>query len=163
MNALEELLELLTCNDFESDEISEMAERIQNAPNDPEYEWVAGAFGPGGTIVPDLFMREALTVELDDYIAHGDKLDVMHEQIEEMFEESEDPLPPFPYGEGYDEYWVWLDEQLAQRGDYAFLNVSPGINDEIYGVVVLLEDVDRILELSSQLGITIRRPKDQYW
>ena len=163
MNALEELLDLLTCNDFESDEISKMAERIQNAPNDPEYEWVAGAFGPGGTIVPDLFMREALTVELDDYIAHGDKLDVMHEQIEEMFEESEDPLPPFPYGEGYDEYWVWLDEQLAQRGDYVFLNVSPGINDEIYGIVVLLEDVDRILELSSQLGITIRRPKDQYW
>ncbi len=161
MNALEELLDLLTCNDFESDEISEMAERIQNAPNDPEYEWVAGAFGPGGTIVPDLFMREALTVELDDYIAHGDKLDVMHEQIEEMFEDSEEPLPPFPYEEsdeadnGVQFYFEWLDEQLAERGDYSFLIMDVGLDDELHAIVVLRDDVDRILELASQLGYAI--------
>lgn len=160
MNALEELLDLLTCNDFEPEELAEMAERIQNAPNDPEYEWLADGM-PEDEVTPELFMRFALSSEVSDYVAHSDKVDELHEQIEEMFEDSEEPLPPFPYEEsdeadnGVQFYFEWLDEQLAERGDYSFLIMDVGLDDELHAIVVLRDDVDRILELASQLGYAI--------
>jgi hypothetical protein len=158
-----ELIDLLTCGSLDSIERDEIEQRVVNAPSNPEYEWTIDE-------------RQAMSVEmvfsLGEYVASGDKLDEVHEQLQEMFEE---PFPDYPYklGSGKStkspsplEYFEWLDAELAQRaveqGGYDLVEFDTTIHDNMNLLVVYRQDIDRMIELATELELRISRPLD-YW
>ncbi|NRR33308.1 hypothetical protein HSX11_24335 [Oxalobacteraceae bacterium] len=151
---IEELIGLLSCNDLNPAEVAAIAELVKKAPEDPELHWIED---------PAQAMTHAILNNMTDYIAESDKIDELHEQLEEMFT---DPLPAFPYDdeavqESSFAYFKWLDEILAQRGSdiggYELLSIDDGVDDYIRVAVVNRKDTARILELALLLEFRISR------
>lgn len=146
---LAELITLLTCDGLEGDELADCVARIKASPADPELEWIDGES-------PGEFMQFAILAELGDYLAIGDKLDELHEEISEQFA---DPLPPFP---GRDtlavDYFQWLDGQLAARPTpYEILLWGNPFDDNLYAFIVRRRDTARVLDLAGGLGLLAER------
>lgn len=160
---LPHLIDLLTCSSLDSIERDEIAQRVVSAASNPEYDW---------TDDPVIAMSIELIFSLSDYCASGDKLDEVHEQLREMFEE---PFPDYPYKLGSGkftksptplEYFEWLDAELAQRavdrGGYDLVELDTMIDDNMNLLVVYRRDIDRIIEIGTELQFRISRPLD-YW
>ena len=159
---LPELIDLLTCGDLEPDDLAEVTEAVENAPEDPDYEWAEDAATA---------MSLALISCLGEYTASSDKLDELHEQIRDMFA---DPLPDFfPATPSDDEqkfgvlaYFQWLDGELAQRGTdkggFDIVQIDDMSSDEMNMIVVYKKDTARILVLADALGFRFTRPLD-FW
>jgi hypothetical protein len=156
-----ELIDLLSSHMLEPHERDEIAERVVAAPDDPEYEWTQ-TYGDA-TVACACELRDAL----DDFAATSDKIDEVHEQIQEMFD---DDFPDFPYeavrsgwGDGVDadKYAAWLDAELAGRGTeksgYGFVVFDTTADDNMSVFVVDRNDIDRIIELAGELDLRIQR------
>ena len=155
-----ELIDLLSDHMLEPHERDEIAERVAAAPDDPEYEWTRTY--ADATVACASELRSAL----DEFAATSDKIDEVHEQIQEMF----DDFPDFPYeavgagwGDGVDgdKYGAWLDAELAARGTekggYGFVVFDTTVDDNMSVFVVDRNDIDRIIELASELDLRIQR------
>ncbi|MGK5045846.1 hypothetical protein ACQ4WP_08095 [Janthinobacterium sp. GB4P2] len=156
---LSELLTKLTCGDLEGEELDEAVTAISDAPSAPRDEWSdsdAQAYAmailshPGG------------------YMASSDKLDELHKQIQEIFDE----FPDFPYELLKDSdgsarpYFEWLDTELAQRavdeGGYDLIQIDGNGTDEMDALVVYRRDTNDIIQAAALMGVTLARPPTYY-
>ncbi|MFZ2269573.1 MAG: hypothetical protein WAV95_18510 [Azonexus sp.] len=161
MDEISTLLDLLTSRSLDTEELDEAAAYVRNSPEDPELEWA----GDSRSI-----MTFAICNTLSDFVATSDKIDELHEQIEAFFS---NPIPPFPADDPEVQkssfaYFRWLDSILAQRapekGGYELLSVNPGLDDNLYVVVVDRCDTERILELANALDLNIYRENGvEHW
>ncbi|KGF81482.1 hypothetical protein IA69_12580 [Massilia sp. JS1662] len=155
-----ELIDLLSDQMLEPHERDEIAERVAAAPHDPEYEWTQTY--ADATVACASELRSAL----DEFAATSDKIDEVHEQIQEMF----DDFPDFPYeavrsGWGDvvdgDKYGAWLDAELAgrgtEKGGYGFVVFDTRVDDNMSVFVVDRNDIDRIIQLAGELDLRIQR------
>lgn len=156
---LSELITKLTCGELEGQELDEAVTAISNAPSAPRDEWIdsdAQAYAL------------AILWHLGDYIASSDKLDELHEQIQDMFDE----FPDFPYDMLKDSdgsalpYFEWLDTELAQRavdeGGYDLIQIDGNGTDEMDALVVYRRDTNDIIQAAALMGVTIGRPLTYY-
>jgi hypothetical protein len=155
---LPELVELLTCGDLASDQVEAIAMIVEDAPDNPEYEWREWLPDPTHAMV------WALLVELDDFIATSDKIDELHEQIAEFFDADFPGFPHDPRGkqpDGVQSYFRWLDGVLQarapERGGYELLEIENPVDDNMCAIVVCRPDTTRILELADSLSLRIAR------
>ncbi|SDI09015.1 hypothetical protein [Janthinobacterium sp. YR213] len=151
---LSELLTKLTCGDLEGAELDEAVAAITDAPSAPRDEWIdsdAQAYAV------------AILSHLGGYMASSDKLDELHEQIQDMF----DAFPDFPYELLKDSdgsalpYFEWLDKELAQRavdeGGYDLIQIDGNGSDEMDALVVYRRDTNDIIQAAALIGVTIGR------
>lgn len=155
-----ELIDLLTSRMLEPQERDDIARQVAAAPDDPEYEWTDG----------DAAMASSceLLNGLVGFTATSDKIDELHEQIQDMFDEDFPEFPAAAITAAMDgridltAYFHWLDEELAQRavdeGGYEALIFDTGANDNMSVFVVDRNDTGRIVQLAGQLGLRIDRP-----
>jgi hypothetical protein len=156
---LSELLTKLTCGDLEGEELDEAVAAITDAPSAPRDEWIdsdAQAYAV------------AILSHLGGYMASSDKLDELHEQIQDMF----DAFPDFPYELLKDSdgsalpYFEWLDKELAQRavdeGGYDLIQIDGNGSDEMDALVVYRRDTNDIIQAAALMGVTIGRPLTYY-
>ena len=151
---IEELIDLLSCNELAPTEVAAMAEFVRRAPEDPELDWIEDSTQA---------MTFAICSSLMEFVAAGDKVDELHEQLQAMFA---DPLPAYPYDDeairdsSY-AYFRWLDGILATRGTteggYELLSIDVGLDDQLQVLAVKRKDSPRILELSELLMVRISR------
>ncbi|NHQ85588.1 hypothetical protein HA050_05580 [Iodobacter sp. HSC-16F04] len=151
---IQELLRLLSCNEFSANEIIEAAQYVENAPDNPELEWAGSAASA---------MTFAIYDKLYSWTVEGDKIDEIHEQLEDMFS---DPLPAFPYDDieiqnNSFAYFRWINCVLAgyaiKEGGYELLSIDPGTDDQLRLLIVYKKDTSRILELAQALSLRITR------
>jgi hypothetical protein len=157
-----ELIDLLTCGDLDSTERDEIAHRVVNAPRAPDLSWVNS---------PEGAMSFELLCSVSDYVATGDKIDEVHEQIQEMFES---PFPSFPYELNSSksgkttplEYFEWLDRELSQRatqeGGYDLIDLDDMVSENMNIFVFYRRDTSRIIHIATELELRIDRPLDVY-
>ncbi|QKY03381.1 hypothetical protein G3257_14725 [Janthinobacterium lividum] len=156
---LSELLTKLTCGDLEREELDAAVAAITDAPSAPRDEWIdsdAQAYAV------------AILSHLGGYMASSDKLDELHEQIQDMF----DAFPDFPYELLKDSdgsalpYFEWLDKELAQRavdeGGYDLIQIDGNGSDEMDALVVYRRDTNDIIQAAALIGVTIGRPLTYY-
>ncbi|OEZ50550.1 hypothetical protein JAB1_16650 [Janthinobacterium sp. MP5059B] len=156
---LSELLTKLTCGDLEGEELDAAVAAITDAPSAPRDEWIdsdAQAYAV------------AILWHLGGYMASSDKLDELHEQIQDMF----DAFPDFPYELLKDSdgsalpYFEWLDKELAQRaveeGGYDLIQIDGNGSDEMDALVVYRRDTNDIIQAAALMGVTIGRPLTYY-
>jgi hypothetical protein len=101
-------------------------------------------------------------------MASSDKLDELHEQIQDMF----DAFPDFPHellkesGGSALPYFEWLDSELAQRaveeGGYELIRIDGNGSDEMDALVVYRRDTNDIIQAAALMGMTIGRPLAYY-
>ncbi|MBL8262303.1 MAG: hypothetical protein JNM58_07755 [Xanthomonadaceae bacterium] len=151
---IRELLALLACGAAEDAELDAMATAVENAESDPELEFMR-------TLDADAawYREVALQSALGGYTVVSDKIDELHEQVSDQFEE---PLPEFPeafWAEPVDHYFAWLDTELAARGEahggYRLVMLESGLDDNMVACVVRKPDVARILELAVSGSVRI--------
>jgi hypothetical protein len=160
---LANLINLLTCGSLEAIDRDEIITRVQNAPEDPEFSWVSS---------PEEAMSIELIGSLVDYVATGDKIDEVHELIQDMFEGS---FPDFPHDLNADrpgerrvvlEYYEWMEEELSQwaveEGGYDLIDVDDRCSENMNVFVVFRRDTDRIIQMGTELGFRLCRPLDYY-
>ena len=102
--------------------------------------------------------------QLGGYIASSDKIDELHEQIQDMFDE----FPDFPYEllkdreRGVLPYYEWLDAELAQRaveeGGYDLIQIEGSGTDNMDALVVYRRDTADIIQAAALMGVSIERP-----
>ena len=156
---LSELLTKLTCGELEAEELDEAVTAISDAPSAPRDEWI-DSDAQAYTV--------AILLQLAGYMASSDKLDELHEQIQDMFDE----FPDFPYemledsGGSALPYFEWLDTELAQRavedGGYELIQIDGNGSDEMDALVVYRRDTDDIIQAAALMGVTIVRPLTYY-
>ena len=156
---LSELLTKLTCGDLEGEELDEAVTAITAAPAAPRDEWI-DSDAQAYTV--------AILLQLAGYMASSDKLDELHEQIQDMFDE----FPDFPYemledsGGSALPYFEWLDTELAQRavdeGGYELIQIDGNGTDEMDALVVYRRDTNDIIQAAALMGVTIGRPLTYY-
>jgi hypothetical protein len=155
---IRELVELLTSGELADDQVEAIAMIVEDAPDNPEYEWREWLPEPTNA------MLWALLVELDDFIATSDKIDELHEQIQEFFDDEFPGFPHDPRGkqpDGVQTYFQWLDGVLqaraVDRGGYELLEIENPVDDNMCAIIVYRPDTDRILQLADALSLRIRR------
>ena len=156
---LSELLTKLTCGDLEGEELDDAVAAITHAPSAPRDEWI-DSDAQACTV--------AILLHLASYTASSDKLDELHEQIQDMF----DDFPDFPYELLKDSdnsalpYFEWLDTELAQRavdeGGYELIQIDGNGSDEMDALIVYRRDTDDIIQAAALMGVTIGRPLTYY-
>ena len=153
---IRELIALLTCGEAEDAELEAMTATVENAQSDPEL-----AFLPELDADEAWYREVALQFALSGYAASSDKIDELHEEISDQFQNA---LPEFPeafWGEPVDDYFAWLDTELAARSPehdgYQLLMLETGLDDNMFVFVVRRPDVERILALSEEGSVRIIR------
>lgn len=152
---LSELLTRMTCGDLEGEELDEVVTAITNAPSNPLEDWVDSD--------AQAYALEIIN-QLGGYIASSDKIDELHEQIQDMFDE----FPDFPYElledreRGVLPYYEWLDGELAQRatdeGGYDLIQIEGSGTDNMDALIVYRRDTADIIQAAALMGVTIERP-----
>jgi len=152
---LSELLTRMTCGDLEGEELDEAVTAITNAPANADEEWV--------TSDGQAYALEIIN-QLGGYIASSDKIDELHEQIQDMF----DDFPDFPYElledreRGVLPYYEWLDAELAQRaveeGGYDLIQIDDSGTDEMNALIVYRRDTNDIIQAAALMAVKIERP-----
>ena len=152
---LSELLTRMTCGDLEGEELEEAVAAITAAPSNPQEEWIDSD--------AEAYALEIIS-QLGGYIASSDKIDELHEQIQDMFEE----FPDFPYDllkdreRGVLPYYEWLDAELAQRaveeGGYDLIQIEGSGTDNMDALIVYRRDTADIIQAAALMGVTIERP-----
>ena len=156
---LSELLTKLTCGDLEGEELDAAVAAITEAPSAPRDEWIDSDAQACAV---------AILSHLAGHMASSDKLDELHEQIQEMFDE----FPDFPYdllkesGGSVLPYFEWLDAELAQRavdeGGYELIQIDGNGSDDMDALVVYRRDTNDIIQAAALMGVTIGRPLTYY-
>ncbi len=158
---LAELLTLLTRNRLEDDAVQKVLEVFQVAQHDPERyvrdyddsaEWML-------EYLPEDVPRFAVWRELLEFIALSDKVDELHEQIQDL---SPVPLPDYPYDqlEYASDYFEWLDKLLVAHG-YELISFGDSYGDDLSTLLVNRTDTARILELGHFFGFAAAKPPDK--
>ena len=156
-----ELIDLLTCHQIDSNDLSEITRRIANADEDPEFSYA-----------PSECVTAVAIISLLDH-AMGDKIDEVHEQIQASIQAmSNSPFPDYPYelvdGDSYEvlAYFKWLDHELSQLGEqkdsYDLIELSSGLDDSLDIFIVYRKDIKRILQISETLDLGMVRPLDAH-
>jgi len=92
--------------------------------------------------------------ELFDVFVVCDKIDELHEQIQEVFPEA--PIPDFPYGQfpTTPDYFIWLDKLLkGTPPGYQLISFGDSYGDNLQGLIISRADTERIMDLCKQLNI----------
>ncbi|MDE2428067.1 MAG: hypothetical protein KGM99_05020 [Burkholderiales bacterium] len=159
--ALKEFVQLLSCNALDESEQDDIVRQIVNAPDDPEFEWADS---------PEQARLFALTFALGEYMATGDKLDELHEQVQRLFDDDfpEIPAPTLDdmeNGGGAIAYFEWLETEFcqysAEEGGYDLVELDM-MGSDMNAIVVYRKDTPRVLELAKQLDFKMQRPLDYF-
>lgn len=155
-----ELIDLLTSRMLEPQDRDDIARQVAAAPDDPDYEWTGGDTAMAVSC-------ELLSV-LQEFAATSDKIDELHEQIQDMFDED---FPGFPSAAitadtdgriDLNAYFAWLNLELhkfgAEEGGYEAVIFDTGADDNMSVFVVDRNDTDRIVQLAGERGLRIDRP-----
>ena len=133
------------------------ADDVRKADDNADYGWLGN----------DISQRRhfAVPAVLSDWVATADKVDELHEIVNEGFGQA---LPAYPYRDDKGEftpprYFGWLDDLLATHGKgYELLLWENGYDDYIYAFPVERADTQRILDLSDELGFSAYPATDAY-
>lgn len=157
-----ELIDLLSCHMLEPQERNAIARRVAAAPDDPEYDWTRT--DADATVACAYELRYAL----EDFAATSDKIDEVHEQIQDMFDDGfldfpDEAVVPGSGGRvDLDAYFAWLDAELAgrgtEKGGYGAVIFDTRADDNMSVFIVERNDTDRIVQLANELGLRIQRP-----
>lgn len=150
MDALEELIDLLTFRQLDAEGVAKRTQEVRGAMDDPDLDWIDDPLDR---------LQFGVRAHLHEWIAASDRIDELHEQISADFAE---PLPPFPEryrarGSTYD-YFRWVDGVLAELEPACDMLLWDSRYDEDWFVfVVYRADTARILDLTRQLGLAATR------
>lgn len=144
-----ELVDLLTCRDLDTEEIDTLATSIVASTQDLDLHWLPN--------VQDR-ITWAVSLALGDYIARGDKVDELLEEIEDFFEEPFDPGIAEMADDSV-ELLTALRTELAVRGQdhggYDIVFLDDMASDNLNVIVVPRSDVARITALARFLSVRI--------
>ncbi|QQP98667.1 hypothetical protein [Lysobacter enzymogenes] len=151
---LKELVDLLTCRELDAEELASLTAAIENAGDDPDLDWLDDPS-------PEELIQNAIVFKLVNHLAVGDKVDEVHQQISDFFAEPLADFPRYANGRRYspDDYFVWLDPLLAERGQhgggYRLLLLDDSFSEQLNALLVWRKDTARVLELAGELGLAI--------
>ena len=157
MEPLAELIYLLSGRDLEAEALDAMVAAVKDARNDPDLDWM------DEEAEPEEWTQIAIEFQLVNFVETGDKVDELHELIGGGFEV---PLRDYPLHANKmdflpDDYFRWLDEELAGRnpdaGGYELILWGNMLDDELHALVVYRRDTPRILELAEGLALRVER------
>ena len=157
MEPLAELIYLLSGRDLESETLDIMVAAVKDARNDPDLDWM------DEEAEPEEWTQIAIEFQLVNFVETGDKVDELHELLSSGFEV---PLRDYPLHANKmdflpDDYFRWLDEELAGRnpdaGGYELILWGNMLDDELHALVVYRRDTPRILELAEGLALRVER------
>ena len=157
MEPLAELIHLLSGRDLEEEAVDLMVAAVRDARNDPDLDWM------DEEAEQEEWTQIAIEFQLVNFIQTSDKVDELHELISNEFEV---PLRDFPQHADKmdflpDDYFRWLDEELAGRnpeaGGYELILWGNQLDDNLHALVVFRRDTPRILELAEQLALRVER------
>ena len=149
---LKELINLLTCEELDQDELDQVTANIASAPASEEFAWA-------GT--PAQAIAVSMQYQLGEFIATADQIAALHAQLQDFFDEPLDALPASLEGGlgRFSEYADWMRSQLAGRcseeGGCAMLSMDPGVNDSISVFIVYAPRLARLLQLADALGLKL--------
>lgn len=154
---IKELITLLASQRLDQDEIDEITETTTLAYNDPEAYIYSDEAAEMAWLLeedPEGITAWAIFSELFDFFVVCDKIDELHEQIQEVF--TEGPIPDFPYGQFplTPDYFTWLDKLLkGMPPGYRLISFGDSYGDNLQGLIIRRTDTERILFLCKTLNI----------
>ena len=150
---LKELINLLTCEELDQDELDLVTANIANAPGSEEFAWAT---------TPAQAIAVSMQYQLGEFIATADQVADLHAQLQDFFEEPLDALPARLEGglALFPEYADWMRSQLAGRcseeGGCSMLSMDAGVNDSVSVFIVYTPHLPRIVELAAGLGLQLQ-------
>ena len=150
---LGKLIRLHTAGDMDEAACQAAAKTLDTLRDDPDFAFL-GELGWDDAAC----IEAALPSVIPDFTAVSDKIDELHEQLENQF----DGLPAFPHTlpkTSVDAYFRWLDDCLAgfrpQDGGMRLVRTVHGLDDNIVAAVVLREDVAELMAVANRLGVEL--------
>ena len=149
---LKELINLLTCEELDQDELDQVTANIANAPGSEEFAWAAS---------PAQAIAVSMQYQLGEFIATADQIADLHAQLQDFFEEPLDALPDSHAGglAQFPAFAQWMGDQLAGRcseeGGCALLSMNAGVNDSISVFIVYRPHLPQILKLADAFGLKL--------
>ena len=149
---IRELVDLLTCQELDQDELDQVTANIANAPGNAEFAWAS---------TPAQAIAVSMQYQLGEFIATADQMGDLHAQLQTFFD---DPLADLPAALAgglarFPAYADWMREQLSGRcgeeGGCVLLSMDAGVNDSVSVFVVYAPLVPRILELAAALALKL--------
>ncbi len=146
---LRELINLLTCEELDQDELDQVTAAIANAPASAEFAWAS---------TPAQAIAVSMQYQLGEFIATADQMADLHAQLQAFFDEPLDPLPEALAGglARFPAYAQWMQGKLAGQG-CQLLSMDAGVNDSVSVFIVYQPQVARILTLAADLHLPIVR------
>lgn len=149
---IRELIDLLTCQELDQEELDQVSAQIASAPDNAEFIWAS---------TPAQAIAVSMQYQLGEFIATADQIGDLHAQLQTFFDDPLADLPP-PLEGGlarFPAYADWMRVQLAGRcsgeGGCVLLSMDAGVNDSVSVFVVYAPVAPRILELAASLGLKL--------
>ena len=149
---LKELINLLTCEELDQDELDQVSANIANAPGSEEFAWA---------VTPAQAIAVSMQYQLGEFIATADQIADLHAQLQDFFEEPLETLPDSLEGglQRFPAYADWMRSQLAGRcseeGGCALLSMDAGVNDSISVFIVYRPQLPQIVQLADSFGLKL--------
>ncbi|NIF04928.1 hypothetical protein F3J23_05690 [Chryseobacterium sp. Tr-659] len=103
----------------------------------------------------------SITNELFHFLIRGDKIDEVHELIDESLNNI---IGDFPIGIRYaDDYFKWLQPRLDQENPpLEVIELADSYSDELQLIIVEKHNVESISKFCQELAVHFRRPSMPY-
>jgi hypothetical protein len=154
---IKELITLLANDRWLEEDINEISEIATRAYNDPEAYIDSDEGAEMAWLLevdPEGIPAWVIFNELFDVFVVCDKIDELHEQIQEVFPEA--PIPDFPYGQfpATPDYFIWLDKLLkGTPPGYQLISFGDSYGDNLQGLIISRADTERVMHLCKTLNI----------
>lgn len=163
MEPLAELINLLSGRDLEEGTLDVLVAAVKDARNDPDLDWM------DEEAEQEEWTQIAIEFQLVNFTQVSDKVDELHELISGDFQVPLRDFPPHADKMDFlpDDYFPWLDEELAGRnpeaGGYELILWGNQLDDNLHALVVYRRDTARILELAEQLALRVERATQRHY
>jgi len=152
--AIRKFIELIL-DGYDLEHKNTIIEKCESLVSDPELYVTENELEWLWESEPEELNNVAVPLELHDVLISGDKIDEIHGRIAEMGVS----MPDFPYNKKFTakEYFAWATPYL-QEEEMELLMIGNSLSDELYLIMVLMDNVNEIIQLSKELSITCERP-----
>ena len=109
--------------------------------------------------MPNSVMNVAVPGELSEILFMGDKIDEIHEKIQDVYPD----LPDFPYDQNFTgpEYFEWIDKYYSDNEiNNELLQIGDSFGDDLFLILVNRDRTDEIIRLSIAVKLYCKRAKN---